>query len=539
MAKTRTRLKPLLYSPSGDVLAWSGGPGLPTFYETANPWRDGDVPGLNLLNGPQDTDALLPRVDWETLLTEARLLLANSPVLKGVIMEQCDHSFPLTPHYTGPDREWGKIAKEWLYYHDMNCDVRGEPFDCHTGSRLRLIGRKVDGDIAQLLVLENDGSAAPMPRYQMIRAHRISSEGQKLTKDGRLEGGAWRGFKIKNGIVMDDYDRAVALCIKLGKNADASVNSLFVPESPKQLNDYGNLLPFRLIYDPMHTDQCRGITALEASTPSFKSHKEWHAAEMRAQRIQANETLYEHNDTGEAEDIDRGSDNQILTSALGIPFQTSLKGGVRYFRAGSGGKMDLVRPDRPSPAVMAFDDKTLTEAIYGLGWDPQFSLYFRDPGGHLSRVILKKIERKIRENQRIEARSQLHYKVWALSQAIKRGEIPAPKMGTITSWDFTGPPLPTGDSGNDRRNAMEEYKLGLLTAQKFFADQDMWWEEQYLQRRVECSARMTDAETLHKEHPEWTPQECFQILEQRTQQLTSTNDDPEPNPAGDKKPAKE
>jgi hypothetical protein len=498
---------PLLVDQFGRPLSYGN------FYESADRFRDGDLTRAMFYNGAQDTDKLLPIDDWQSLMESGRSLFANAPLLKGAMLEQANYSFPLEPHWAGKDKDWGKLAKEWLYYWKKQSDVRGNPYDCHTASRLRLLGWKIDGDLATVLV--NDDK---QPRLQRIRAHRIGT--RDADKDSRLRDGAWKGYRIKNGVVVNNFDRMLAICVLGEKKADDQ----FIPESPAQLAEYGGFLPVRMTYNPLLFDQTRGITSLEASIRSFEAHKRWHEAEMRAQQVVARETLIEWNDAGEftPEPGDLDSDGVVVKRAGGQPTFVSMPGQTRYYRSGSGGKLELLRPDRPGPGVMAFDDKTISEAFYGIGWDPNFGLLIKNPTGANVRLIARKVNHTLQENQRIEAETQRWEDTWALSMAIKAGELPMPKNGDFTSWDYTGPARISADAANDEQAKREAYKIGLLTRRRYYGEMGWWEDEEDEQRFEETRSRLADAKKLQGEYPELTLMQCFELLEQRSPNPTAT-----------------
>jgi hypothetical protein len=521
----RSALSPLV-DPHGRPMAASW-----TFYESADRYSNNDDRSGWLNNGARDTDDLLPTADWRTLMEESRKLFANAPLLRGAVIEQARYAFPLEPHYVGTDREWGKLAKEWLYHWKKTADVRGFPYDCHRAARVRLISRLVDGDATRIFVKENGA-----PRLQFVRGHRIGNGSQKLDKDSRLESGPWKGYRLKNGIVVNNYDRGLAICI-VNPNAKSPSDDQFVPESPQQLREMNGLPPFVQTYNPDLSDQCRGISEISVSIASLKSHKRWRANEERAQEIQSAYAITEKNDSGENEGAVRNTDGTKVTSARGsgLSVQTMEKGMIKFLRANSGHELEMLRPDRPGPGVLAFDDRTIEEIIYGMGWEPNFALLIKQPGGAWARTILRKVNGTLGEHQQLEAMSQLREDTWALSVAINTGELDAPKDGDFVSWDYQGPPKITADSGNEARAQMEGYKLGLITRRRIFAAEGLWQEEEDKSRLEETRSRLVDAKALLAEFPELKDiNTAFALLEQRfaNQQTTAPAEDLEA-PGGD------
>jgi hypothetical protein len=519
--------KPLLLDQFGQpVASWH-------FWESAD--RNTNDTANWFLNGARDTDELLPEYDWRTLMETARSLFVNAPLLRGAVTEQARYAFPLEPHYTGADRDWGKLAKDFLYWWKKTADVRGFPFDCHRAARLRLIGRLLDGDATRIFVKVQDGSRGGAPRLQFVRGHRIGNGSQKLDKEGRLESGPWKGKRLKNGLVVDEYDRTLALCITTaGKSRQAS-DDQFVPESPKALRDMGGIAPFVMTFNPDFTDQCRGLSEVAVSLASLKSHKRWRENEERAQEIQSAMAVEEGTDTGENEDVMTGSDGQVINSATGsgLSVKRYEKGMILHVRANSGQGVKLLRPDRPGPGVLEFDNRTIEEIIYGMGWEPNFALLLKQPGGAWCRTILRKVNAVLMEHQTLEAMTQLREDTWALAHAIETRQLPAPKDGDFTSWDYQGPPRLSADSGHDATAKFEGYKLGLITRRRIYAEDGLWPEEQDAERLEETRARLQQAQQLHEEFPEFTVQECLAQLEQRFANQQTVKEPGHDSPTGD------
>src|SRR5512146_3001906 len=128
-------MKSQLYDPAGVPLAYSW-----SFYESGTPsFLADDITTQTFIEGNQDTDKLLPTDDWRQLLNSSRFLFANSPLIRGAIMEQATLSFPLVGQYVGKDKDWGKLAEEWLLEGRRSASNVGPMFDDSAISRMRLI----------------------------------------------------------------------------------------------------------------------------------------------------------------------------------------------------------------------------------------------------------------------------------------------------------------------------------------------------------------------------------------------------------------
>jgi hypothetical protein len=485
--------KPMLVDPYGRPVASNF-----QFFEGADRFRNMDQQNLVAWNGARDTDKVLSTSSWRDAMSSARWVLGNVPLIRGALMEQASYSFPLEPHYRGDkkNKKWAKEAKSWLHDWKQNSDIKGAPFNARTAARIRLLGRKVDGDIGRILTFDENSD---YPRLQFVRAHRLGTTDAEAEKCKR---GPYRGKKIKNGVIVDDYCRPLAYRILGERGSDGNMEYVDIPASN-----------FLLTFNPEFSDRSRGISEMMVGMASIVDHRRWRENEMRAQQAQSQNALTEDNDEGEAPP---GGD-YTLKRISGVSTAVLDNGLTRYYRSGSGGKLELVRPDRPGPGCLAFEDRILTALFYGIEWDPFFAIAIKEPGGAWARTIIQKVQRAIALNQWIEAQAQRAEDVWALSRAIYTLKIlPPPPDGDIFSWDYSGPAKLTADSGNDESAKREKYRLGILTMEKWASEDGDWWEETRDQKEVELRDKLTRARAVQKDFPELSFQECCNLIEQWT-----------------------
>lgn len=454
-------------------------------------------------NGVSDWDKLLNIGEWRQLVSGSRFLFANVPIVRGALMEQARFSFPLQAHYAGKDKAAGKELEEWLYHWKQSNNIRGYPFNAHVNARVRMLARKVDGDIAATFVLR----PGEFPKLQYIRAHRIGD--RETPAGGILKAGPFRGMRMRNGVITDDYGATVGYRIlgeKKEDDQDVSADVMF------------------LTFNPEYADQYRGTPELLAAVKSFADLKRLRDYEMRAQQICASLTVIEKNATGTADEASdavlrdtSATDAQKALTPAGLNVETFGEGIVRYIKAGDGSGLEAFRGDRPSSDARAWEDKIVTAALYSIGWDPNFALAIKEPGGAWARTILQKINGGIRENVGIEARDQAREDFWAISWAVKNKLVPAPSDGDLHSWEYELEALPiTADSGNDEAAKREGYKLGTTTLRAIYAGQGKWWMEERAQRDVETRDLLERAKRLQADFPELSLTECINLLEQRT-----------------------
>jgi hypothetical protein len=243
---------------------------------------------------------------------------------------------------------------------------------------------------------------------------------------------------------------------------------------------------------------------------------------MRAQQMFASQGFIEKNPTGSADEtadaITRPANGVSgAGTATGLITQTFEEGMVRYYQSGTGSGLEAFRSDRPSADTQSWEDKIVTQALYGIEWDPNFALAIKEPGGAWARTVLQKINRTIKLNCCVEAEAQCREDIFALSMFIDMGLLEPPSDGDITSWEYLlGVPLITADSGNDASAKREAYKLGLMNFRDIAADDyGGWWIAKRDQRETEIEDLLTRCRALKVLFPELSLQEVINLFEQR------------------------
>jgi hypothetical protein len=160
-------------------------------------------------------------------------------------------------------------------------------------------------------------------------------------------------------------------------------------------------------------------------------------------------------------------------------------GTVRYFRSGSGAKLEQLRNDVPSDATDRLMERLIRNALIGAGMPPEY--YWKPEGtGANVRMIVSKVNRTINDRQdllRAVAKRRVGY---AISKAIKIGLLPKYKgsdLGGSLKWSFTLPPVLTVDAGYANQDTREAYKLGLKNLTEILGEQGKTLD-QHIQERV-------------------------------------------------------
>lgn len=353
-----------------------------------------DRDSANLYSG---TDRLL-------LMSMGRWLYANNSLVAGSVDDQAAIiSGELTPQFAGEDSAWGTLAEQWLEDHDRLCDVRGDLYPMQTLQRLWMLHIIRDGDVG---VIFTEG-AGGYPLLQTIPSHRIKGDG-KVGPDS-----PWEGRRLVDGVIVNDVGRPLAYRVYedgLAKYQDISA------------------VDMKVRFLPRYADQVRGFSALGCAMVDFQDVDEVRRFELIAQKLAASIVLAETNETGLAPDTAEnllGEDSTETNADANIAMHTMQGGEIRYFRSGTGGKLDALKADRPTPAQQQFADSIIRQAMAGMGWSAD---YFLDPskvGGASMRVVVERINRHV-GMMRSQCLFPLARSVdaWRLAKAMKEEMLP-------------------------------------------------------------------------------------------------------------------
>lgn len=409
-----------------------------------------------------DTNKVLPQGSWRTMTAFARALYSTLGEVRGPILEKANLSVGdgWIPQFTGTDAAWGRKAENWLWEWMKIADARGAPYDFHTALRLASVAIDRDGDIGVLLT----ETPEKYPQIKLFAGHRIGSR-----TDGKVDGGAYVGCSIFNGVIFNSEGRTVAYRLlgdAEGDDRDVSARDL------------------ALTFDPDWCDQARGISSLYHAITALQDRQDIDDYTLQGIKAAATRALVEENESGEA---DTGSGRTNVTAdASGLQVQDLLGGTIQYFKANTGSKLSVVDDKRPSTENQAFKESLLRAAYQGLEWPYEFTRDAKEIGGANVRVVVSKINRTVRKRQAVLRKLATRISGYAISKAINNGDLKPSKEWWM--WDWQMPAALTADAGRDAQAARENYKMGMGTLRDFYGSLGQWWEEQLDQRIAEAKA---------------------------------------------------
>lgn len=392
----------------------------------------------------EDIEKLIPSRDRESLVSGSRKLFQNYGPILGAMQQKADNAVgrAWAPKFTGQDREWGKLAKEWLETQWYGfCDLRGRGWDFKTLLWLDSIAIDRDGDFLILLT----ESASGYPLTQRIPANRI---GQRWAGETVPQGKTYAGAKCSHGIIRDRNNRALAYMV-LG---DTAADDQIIPAD-------------RVIhaFDPLWHDQVRGIPSFSHAIKQALSSFTATEREQLNQLIRSSIALIEYNDQG-APDMDNPAVQMGGANADGTASPTIehfAAGMVKYIRSNSGGKLEALDNDTPGDMWDRFQDRVVRNALCGFNWPYELVWKANEINAALVRNIQERARKSVEDRQDVLKGPATFAIRYAVAKAIKIGILPKPKnTDDWWRWDFQMPAKFSVDAGKDAQQRREDFRIG-------------------------------------------------------------------------------
>ena len=414
--------------------------------------NDRSMPSHRLFK--EDFEKLVPDLDRQFIVSGSRKLFQNFGPYATPCIQKADNAIgrAWAPKFIGEDREWGKMAIDWLanqWY--GNCDVRGKAWDFKTLLWLDSVAIDRDGDFLIYLTEAESG----YPLTQRIPCNRIgqrdySSPTQGLSGFSIVKDGAYQGLRISHGVIRDKFNRAIAFRI-LG---DTPADDADIP-ADRCIH----------VFDPLWHDQVRGIPSGAAAIKLIYGSLTATEREQINQNIRSSYALVEYNESGGPDlsdpSITAGADATATESA--VPTIESLAGGmIKYFRSNSGGKLEAVENNTPGDMWDRFQDRVIRTHAAAINWP--YELYWKS--GEVNAALVRNIQERARmsvEDRQDVIKSPALFQVrYAVAKAIKAGILPTPK--SPSDWwkfDFIMPRKFSIDPGREAQQRREDYRIGL------------------------------------------------------------------------------
>jgi len=408
--------------------------------------NDRSVPSMPIFDG--DFKDLIPDLDRRVILSCARAVFQDYGPITGALIQKADNSVgrAWNPKFKGEDKEWGKIATDWLENQWFGaCDVRGRAWDFKTLLWLDSVAIDRDGDFLIYLTESENG----YPLTQRISANRIGMRG--CNNRGEVTEGIYKGAKISHGVILNKFNRPIAYRI-LG---DTQAEDKDLP-ADKCIHSF----------DPLWHDQTRGMPSYAGSIKLIYGSMTATEREQMNQNIRSSIALVEYNETG-GPDIDNPEFTPGTAADATTAAQPSVEnyaaGMIKYFRSNSGGKLDVVDTNQPGDMWDRFQDRVVRSAASGINWPYELIWKANEVNGVLVRNMQERARISVEDRQDVLRNPAIFQVRYAIAKAIKAKIIPAPKtQNDWWKWDFQMPRKFSIDPGREAQQRREDFKLGII-----------------------------------------------------------------------------
>lgn len=364
-----------IYAPNGQParqhLAFAQNNSL---FQTATQTKDRKrIPALDM-----DVHRTVTTLGRRTMMTLGHNVYANFHPIRGAINEKAEYASSIwLPQYYGANKDWGISAEAWMEQHDKICDIAGPPYNMRLYRLLLLICLMREGDMLTVLVKTPGG----YPLLQCIPGHRVSSNPELLF----VRGGQYDGARIIDGVILDEYSRALAYRVNTGEN----------PYDYTKFTDISSGDSF-LSFIPLYRNQLRGFSPLGMIAFSAQDVGEGDLLKRLSDKLASSISLIEKNELGEAMGA-TNSDGQLIkaTAADPVPEELVTDGGitVRYLTADPNHSITPLTFNNPTQNQMEHRHSMLRDMFAGIDWSIDFSLDPTKAGGAQMRVVIDKINR--------------------------------------------------------------------------------------------------------------------------------------------------
>jgi lambda family phage portal protein len=438
-----------LISPSAAIKRLKAREMLTEFrYEGAAATRDRALTGFTQT---QNTESSANARDRIQLMSEARDLMQNFPLVKGLLIELATYAFGTVRYQartgdTKRDEEYETAWEEWC----RQCDISGR-HNFQNFVRLAFLSMLRDGDCGVVQRM-----TAATYKLQLIEADRIGRPQEQNTG---------------NIVNPDQYFSGIVVNPKTGEPLKYRIfrrtregmytDPVDVPASK-----------FLHLFDPLRYDQYRGITALDAAIPTCRDIYDIMRYEKFAVKWSSSNTAVIEKNGGEPDEWNTRREN-------GQTLEEIQYGRINYVSEGE--KVSPFQSQRPNASFEAFIQQLERQVCLSLQIPYGFFVNSSASGGGVTgRLESQKARRICARYQSLMTDLFLEpvknsFLMWAMTN----GVIKASPNFRIGRWQFSA--WPTADIGRESAANIEEHKLGLKTAADIYAEQGKDWEEEFEQ----------------------------------------------------------
>ena len=488
-----------------------------------------------------DINRLVPAMDRRITVALSERVITNFDVIDGALWSKAMFSVGRAwePQFLGLAKEWGRIAASWLLNEWYKIGDIGEAPDMRFNLELDSVTIDRSGDFGILASSYEGGYPAtqrippwriglPFDGIQQVQTvlSTRNPDGSPASGKGQpVEIRLPRPLWLRDGIIYDERGRR--LYTRVRQDTGLSLTPTYEYEDLHRKD-------FWLIYDRAFYEQGRGWPSTRASINKLRDALKSHEWEQLAMLIASSIGLIEYNETG-TQQTD-GNDPRILTQDPGdsgapnTPFQaeTFYGGLVRFFKAGSGSKLQQFVSQRPGDPWSAFYDRIVRAALRGLNWSPMLAWGKENPGGQVARADIDQCNASVRDRQDLLRSIKAREDGYAVSKAIQLKILPpypGPDVGGFLKWGYSFPGEISIDDGRDAQNLREDYKMGFANDNHVLAIKGRHDPETHWTERAAYSAMRKRIQALENQKPENV--KLGVVVTDRNMQMLTPNEQPD------------
>lgn len=431
-------------------------------YDAANPGRARQSKGSGLFNAASEN--LQNNRDRVKMMWEVRDLVQNYSFIKSILLKEAMYVCGKIQYQsnTGDPAIDSLIESYWQNW-CLTCDITGR----HVFRQLMQLGHQAmrrDGDFGFILVAQG-----PDLKLQCVEADRIGNPNQAGTAEQNYFGG-----------------------VKVNELGQIVSYRIFTRNIHGQYSDPTEVPPDSFVhyFDPLRSDQYRGVTAFDTTIPHARDLYEILQMEKLAVKWASSQAGVITKQDPSMPDWKQGD----ATTTRGTPAEQIEAGKLLRLRPG-----EQVTPfpaaNRPSPSFQGFVQALVREMANGLGLPYSFVWDISVLGGATARLETAQTQRAFQRFQNLMIEQVLNrIKNAVLTRAVAFKIIPPVPTYKEGKWQF--PAHITADVGYQTQADLAMLAQGLKTRSDIYGEMGLDFEDQsrILAREIQFYQRLS-AET--------------------------------------------
>jgi hypothetical protein len=255
-----------------------------------------------------------------------------------------------------------------------------------------------------------------------------------------------------------------------------------------------------LISDPEFPDQPRGLPAITHALQDLLDLKHTVGFQKQATMLAATIGLLETNEIGGPTNLAslmqqaQSGTNPGFPVPPGVTSKEFAGGLVRYFRAGSGGKIEVMYNKNPHENWERFMNRLERHACEGIPWPWALAISPETLGGANSRLAVGQAMRSVADRQELFRPAWVRMIRYAVAKFIALGELE--ESPEWDQWEPSLPPRLSVDAGRDRTADQNDYRLGIRNLTDILDEQGLDVTTHLITRATEVAMRKKIAEEI-------------------------------------------